>query len=91
MSEREKIFVDGLIVKSAKPDFIIAKLSVKVEEFTEWTKKNQVDGWVNIDLKESKSGKFYGELNDWKPNKEGGRKSTEIDTSDNLEDEDFPF
>ena len=61
------IFVDGLIVKEAKPDFVICKLSVKVEEFVEFCNKHENKGWVNIDILESKAGKLYSKLNDYKP------------------------
>ena len=29
----EKVFVEGMIVKEAKPDFVLCKLSIKVDEF----------------------------------------------------------
>lgn len=66
-----KNFTDGLIFKKPRenaPEFIKGSLSVKVDDFIEYLKKNESNGWVNIDLKVSKEGKYYAELNDWKPN-----------------------
>lgn len=62
-------FIDGLIVKEGKPDFVKAKLSFKIEEFAKFVKENQKDGWLNIDILESKNGKLYGKLNDFTPEK----------------------
>jgi hypothetical protein len=68
MSE-DKIFAQGLIVKSPSenaPDFIKYKLSIKTEEFTKFLEDHtKPDGWVNLDLKESKGGKLYCELNQY--------------------------
>jgi hypothetical protein len=66
----EKIFANGLIFKSPKentPEFVKGHISVKVDEFTKFLEENDNNGWVNIDLKKSREGKFYFELNTWKP------------------------
>lgn len=70
MAEIEKVFADGLIFKNPRdgaPDFVKGSVSVKVAEFTEFIKKHDNNGWVNLDVKESKGGKMYMELNTWKP------------------------
>lgn len=63
------IFAAGLIVKPPSenaPDFIKAKLSIKVEELTAFLEEHtKPDGWVNLDVKESKGGKWYAQLNHW--------------------------
>lgn len=65
----DKVFADGMIVKVPQnaPDFVIAKASFKVEEFIQFLKQNDNNGWVNVDLLIGKSGKPYAKLNDWKP------------------------
>lgn len=75
-------FTEGLIVKRAEsaPEFVIANLSVKVDEFTKWLNENQSKGWVNISLKVSKGGKMYGSLDTWKPKEE----TTSVDVEDDL-------
>ena len=73
MSE-EKNFVDGLIVKlpdDNAPDFVKLKLSIKLDEFGPWvaTQKSNDPAieWLNIEIKEGRSGKWYAERNMWKP------------------------
>jgi len=62
----EKIFIDGMIVKNAKPSFVKCRLSFKVDKFGAFLLQHEKDGWVNIDVKESKNGKLYAELDTWK-------------------------
>lgn len=69
MEKKEKIFTDGLIFKKPRqgaPDFVKGAISVKVPEFTAFLKKHDNNGWVNIDLKMSKEGKLYCELNNFR-------------------------
>ncbi len=71
----DKVFVDGLIVKDAPVDFVVAKLSFKVNEIKAFLDANNSNGWVNADILMSKGGKMYAALNDWKP--EGEQKSNQ--------------
>lgn len=65
----EKIFVDGLIVKRNPnaPDFVICSLSLKCEELVAFMRKHHKEKWVNVQVKQSKGGKYYAELDTWKP------------------------
>lgn len=66
----DKIFARGLSFKKPSeksPSFVKGKLSIKVDEFKEFMDKNQTNGWVNVDLKEGKSGNYYAELDTWTP------------------------
>jgi hypothetical protein len=68
----EPKFVDGLRWSDPHPnapDFVKGKLSIKVDELIKYLQANQSNGWVNINLKESKGGKMYFELDTWKPEK----------------------
>ena len=83
----DKIFTNGLIVKPPRPgapDFVKASISIKTEEFVAFLEAHtKPDGWVNIDVKESRGGKWYGELNHW--SKDGGaprRQTPPVDTED---------
>jgi hypothetical protein len=72
-------FVEGMFVKRNEkaPDFVIANLSFN-EKFIDYLKSSlNAKGYANIDLKKSKEGKLYAELNDWQPKTEGI--DTEID------------
>ena len=62
-------FVDGLMVKkphSNAPDFVKGSLSIKREDLIKWLQQKQGE-WINIDLKESKKGSWYAQVNDWQP------------------------
>ena len=64
-----KIFADGFIVKRREnaPDFVVANVSIKVDEFGKFVKENANNGWINLDVKTAQSGKMYAELNTWQP------------------------
>ena len=65
----DMIFCDGLIVKRRDnaPEFVVANLSIKVDEFTVFLDEHRAEGWVNIDIKISKGGKMYASLDQWRP------------------------
>lgn len=65
--EQQQEFIKGLFVKPAKPDFVLAKLGIKVDAFIEYLQENKkADGYINIDILDYK-GVPYAKLNDWKP------------------------
>lgn len=61
------IFPEGLSIKkpfAGAPSWVKGNVSVKVDEFIAFLKENEKSGgWVNLDLKESKAGNLYFELN----------------------------
>ena len=62
-------FPKGLMVKKPRdnaPDFVKASISIKVEELIEWLSGRDGE-WVNLDVKESKGGKWYAAVNTFKP------------------------
>ena len=67
-------FIPGLFFKDPHenaPDFVMAKGSIKVRDLIDWLQ--QQDGeWVNFDLKRSREGKPYAQIDDWKPQNGGG-------------------
>lgn len=90
MSEKETVFVDGMIVKKPHenaPDFVKAGVSFKVSEMIKFLQDNDKDGWVNAQLKESKAGKLYMELDTWKPEK----KEDDAVPSDEVSKKDLPW
>ena len=66
----EKVFAQGLIAKrrDGAPEFVTCSLSVKVDEFKEFLDTHADKGWVNLNVKKSQGGKYYAELDTWKPN-----------------------
>lgn len=72
MAKDEIEFVDGLIVKAPHekaPSFVKASIAIKVEDLGKWlrAKYKAGDEWVNIDVKEAKSGKWYAAVSTYKP------------------------
>ena len=81
-------FVDGLIVKAPHenaPDFVKASISIKVEDLGKWLREKYKakQEWVNIDVKESKGGKWYAAVSTYDPKKKAAKKKDE--------DGDIPF
>ncbi len=66
----EKQFIAGMryTTPSEKtPKWIKGHISVKVEEFIGFAQSHQDErGWLNIDVKESKGGNLYLELNEYR-------------------------
>jgi hypothetical protein len=82
----DKEFVDGLIVKAPSdkaPDFVKCNISIKRKDLGNWL-RGKDDDWINIDVKESKGGKWYAEVSNWKPNAEAASAATEIDDLSDL-------
>jgi hypothetical protein len=90
-------FVDGLIVKAPNPkapDFVKASISIKVADLGVWLRAKHKAGeeWVNIDVKESKAGKWYAAVSTYKPKskdeeKPAGKPEGKFDDLDS----DIPF
>jgi hypothetical protein len=61
-------FVNGLIFKPKHqnaPDFVQGKLSINVKNLREWL-DTQTGEWVNADIKQSKEGKYYIQVDEYK-------------------------
>jgi hypothetical protein len=66
---QEKIFADGFSFKRNEnaPDFVVGKLTMKVEDAIAFLKKHQNNGWVSIEIKYGRTGNAYCELNTFQP------------------------
>ncbi len=67
--EKEHFFMDGLFVKKPRegaPDFVKGSISLRVKEAIEYLQRVKSE-WINLDIKEGKSGDWYAEVNLWKP------------------------
>jgi len=83
----DKIFVNGLIVKPPRenaPSFVKCSISIRRDELTDWLNKQEGE-WVNVDVKEAKSGKWYAEVNTWKPDKQKGKAEQKPEFDDSLD------
>lgn len=77
-------FPKGLIVKKPRdgaPDFVKASISIKREELIEWLSSKDGD-WINLDVKEAKSGHWYASVNTFKPKAEPVRVSNDSQMTD---------
>ena len=80
MAKEEIEFVDGLIVKAPHqnaPDFVKASISIKVADLGKWLREKYKAGstdWINIDVKESKSGRWYAAVSTYKPKEKEEKK-----------------
>jgi hypothetical protein len=62
-------FVNGLIFKmphESAPDFVKGSLSIRREELLTFL-TGKTEEWINVDLKVSKAGKAYAQVNTFKP------------------------
>ena len=73
----EKIFADGFSFKRNEnaPEFVVGRLSMKVDDAVKFIKDNQKNGWINFDIKKARTGNFYVELDTYTP--KGGESSVE--------------
>ena len=67
--DQEKVFADGFVFKRNEkaPDFVVGRLSIKVDDATAFIKEHEKSGWVNLNVKTARSGNFYVELDTFDP------------------------
>lgn len=84
----DKIFADGFSFKRQEnaPDFVVGRLSLKVEDALPFLKQHAKNGWVSLNIKTARSGNHYVELDTFEP--KGGSKP-KGNTSN--EKDDVPF
>jgi len=64
MDKQTKEFANGFIFKrnDNAPDFVVGKLSIKAQDAIMFINQKNKNGWLNLDIKKSKEGKYYIEL-----------------------------
>lgn len=100
MAQEEKIFANGFSFKRNEnaPDFVVGKLSMKVDEAISFLKENEKNGWVNVNIKTARSGNHYVELDTFEPKKgspagvetKSPKKSSKV-TPSNDDEDGLPF
>lgn len=92
---KEVIFADGFIVKKKDnaPEWVIGSLSIKVDEAIKFIKEHNKNGWVNIEMKTSRDGKPYCQLDTWEPKPQAGgeTKNKTVVVTNGEPEEDLPF
>jgi hypothetical protein len=95
MAQDEKIFADGFSFKRNEkaPEFVIGRLSMRVDEAIAFLKEHDRNGWVNLNIKTARSGNHYVELDTYEPQAEQAPKAkpkaAPVKSSEN--DEELPF
>jgi hypothetical protein len=68
---QDKIFSKGIFFKrpnDTAPKYVLGKIKFKVEEAISFLQENiNEGGWATVDVKESKDGKIYCELDTYVP------------------------
>jgi len=83
-------FPSGLIIKAPResaPDFVKGSISIKRQELIDWLEQKQ-DDWINLDIKVSRQGKWYTQVNTWKPDET--RESPKVAPTTVHEDDEMP-
>lgn len=64
MAQEEKIFADGFVFKRNEkaPDFVVGRISIKVDEAIAFINQHKKNGWVNLNVKTARSGNYYIDL-----------------------------
>lgn len=79
----DKIFADGFLFKKREtaPEWVVGSMSVKVDEAIAFLTNNSKNGWVNLNVNQSRGGKYYIELDTFVPKKkeEGPAPQKEVD------------
>jgi hypothetical protein len=83
MSE-DKVFAEGFSFKrnANAPEFVVGRLSVKVDEAISFIKKNEKSNWVNLSIKQARSGNYYLELDTFEPKKTADSPKTDASKED---------
>lgn len=88
-------FVDGLFYKEPRasaPDYVKGSISIQPAKLAAWLAQHQGEEWVNVDVKESRGGKIYCAVNDWKPGKrEAPVANADRSKPDEFIDDQIPF
>ena len=96
----DKIFVDGMYINVHTSEYgEMLKLSFKVDKFKEWLDEHVNEaGYVNVDIKNARSGNKYGQLSTYTPKDTEQSKpepkaepKDEVNSLDDSDSEDMPF
>ena len=84
----DKIFADGFSFKRQEnaPDFVVGRLSLKVDDAVAFMKQHAKTGWVNLNIKTARSGNHYVELDTFEP-----KGTSNKPTQSKKDEEDSPF
>jgi hypothetical protein len=93
MAQEEKIFADGFVFKRNEnaPDFVVGRISIKVEEAIAFIKQHEKNGWVNLGVKTARSGNYYIDLDTFEANDSSKKEAPKAKAVAKEDDDDLPF
>jgi hypothetical protein len=95
----DKVFVEGMMAKPGPEGeefrWVKAKLSIKLDEFGSWVAAQKAKDpsieWLNIEIKEGRSGRWYAERNMWKPSEDYVAKQPARQPQQPMPNDDIPW
>lgn len=98
MAQESKIFADGFSFKRNEkaPEFVIGRLSLKVDDAIAFMREHEKSGWINLNIKTARSGNHYVELDTYEPTKDSKsqqkpKQEPEPETANKEDDGELPF
>ena len=81
MEKKDKVFAKGFNFKRSEnaPEWVVGKLSIKLEDAMPFLTQNQSGDWVNLSIARGQQGNYYIELDTWKPTGQAPAKSSGTD------------
>jgi uncharacterized protein YjcR len=78
MEKKEKVFAKGFIFKKNEnaPEWVVGRLSLKKDEAIAFI-QSQGNEWINLNIVRGQQGKFYVELDTWKPTNQSNPSSNQ--------------
>lgn len=88
MEKKDKVFAKGFNFKRSEnaPEWVVGKLSIKLEDAMPFLTQNQSGDWVNLSIARGQQGNYYIELDTWKPT---GQASASVQAKSSSKD--LPF
>lgn len=91
MNEKKTELPKGLYANKPHenaPDWVKSKLSIQRDDFAQWLLDQTPNekGWINFDILESKEGKYYVKVDDFKPSQ-----SSQTESKADAQTDDLPF
>jgi hypothetical protein len=85
---KEKVFANGFIFKrkESAPEFVVGRLSLKVDEAIAFMKQHTKEGWVNLSVMKARTGNFYIELDTFE-----NKTNVPDNNTASIVDDDMPF
>jgi hypothetical protein len=88
-----RTFADGFSFKRSEkaPDFVIGRMSIKIDDAVKFMKENGSNGWINLQVKQARSGNYYVELDNYEAKGTGAAPTAQPKPMAEPSNDDLPF